>query len=43
MLEIDPDNIIGIYYYAKTLTQMKCLAEAEALYQKITACTAARV
>ena len=36
MLAIDPDNVIGMYYYAKTLTQMNRSKEAEALYHKIT-------
>lgn len=37
LLKRDPDNIIGMYYYAKTLILMDRPAEAEIFYQKIIA------
>ena len=36
LLKMDPGNMIGMYYYAKILTQMNRPAEAEALYKKMT-------
>ena len=34
MLKIDPDNIMGIYYYGKILATMTRFEEAEKMYKK---------
>ena len=34
MLKIDPDNIMGIYYYGKVLEKMKRFEEAEKMFKK---------
>jgi len=35
MLKIDPDNIIGMYYYGKTFEKTEKYDEAEKMYKKV--------